>query len=110
MEQNSYKLPDELKHGDAEPLWSFVAESLEEFLKEHGLANEKEIPFAFTFSYPVTQHYIDHGILQRWTKGFDINGVEGKDAAEQLRQAMQKSVCRASSPEPFEPVFEGNRH
>jgi hexokinase len=28
-------------------------------------------------------------VLQTWTKGFDIKGVEGKDAAQQLREKME---------------------
>jgi hexokinase len=34
-------------------------------------------------------------VLQTWTKGFDIKGVEGHDVADQLRQALHK---RVSSP------------
>ncbi|KAF7189333.1 Hexokinase [Pseudocercospora fuligena] len=92
LTQDQYKLSDEVKTGDAEQLWSYVAESLESFIKKHNIggASEQPIPFGFTFSYPASQHYIDHGILQTWTKGLDIKGVEGNDAAAQLRQAMQE--------------------
>lgn len=92
--QDQYKLPSELKTGDAEPLWNFIAESLEKFIQDHELKADKEnpLPLGFTFSYPATQDYIDHGVLQTWTKGFDIKGVEGHDAAAQLREAMDKKV------------------
>lgn len=94
IEQHEYRLPDDLKSGSAEQLWTFVADSLEIFIKEHDLKGTKEEPLklGFTFSYPAHQEYIDHGKLQTWTKGFDIKGVEGEDAAGQLREAMEKRV------------------
>lgn len=50
------------------------------------------LPLGFCFSYPASQDYIDHGKLKTWTKGFDIDGVEGEDAASQLRDALAKRV------------------
>lgn len=90
--QDKYKLTEEIKTGQAEQLWSFVAECLETFITKHNLSpNGNElIPFGFTFSYPAAQNFIDHGVLQTWTKGFDIDGVEGEDAASQLKLAMAK--------------------
>lgn len=96
LQQHEYRLPDDLKSGSAEQLWTFVAESLEKFIEEFKLKGTKEEPLklGFTFSYPASQEYIDHGVLQTWTKGFDIKGVEGEDAAGQLREAMEKKVRR----------------
>lgn len=94
MMQDTYVLPDELKTGDAEPFWSFIAESIGRFIAEHELEGSEDdpLPLGFTFSYPATQDYIDHGVLQTWTKGFDVKGVEGHDVAGQLRDAMAKRV------------------
>ena len=94
MIQDSYKLPAEIRTGDADALWNNVADSLRDFIKKHDLGGtaQQPLPFGFTFSYPATQDYIDHGILQRWTKGLDIKGVEGEDAAGQLRKAMEERV------------------
>jgi len=50
------------------------------------------LPIGFTFSYPATQDFIDHGVLQRWTKGFDIDGVEGKDVVPMFVAAIEKKV------------------
>jgi hexokinase len=44
----------------------------------------------FTFSYPCEQKAINHGVLQRWTKGFDISGVEGHDVVPLFEAALQK--------------------
>lgn len=94
LEQEKYKLPQEIKKSSANDLWNHVADALQKFMKDKGLDRkyDKDNPMSlgFTFSYPVTQHRIDHGILQRWTKGFDISGVEGKDVAAQLREKMEE--------------------
>lgn len=47
------------------------------------------MPLGFTFSYPATQESIDHAVLQTWTKGFDIKGIEGNNVAEQLRDEIK---------------------
>ena len=44
----------------------------------------------FTFSYPCEQKAINHGVLQRWTKGFDIKGVEGHDVVPMFEAALKK--------------------
>jgi hexokinase len=92
--QDEYKLPDEIKTGGAEELFDFTAESLTTFISKHDLKGTKEEPLhlGFTFSYPAHQDYIDHGKLITWTKGFEISGVEGEDAAGLLRDAMAKKV------------------
>jgi hexokinase len=92
LDQEQYKLPQDLKTGDAEGLWSFIAEKLQDFVKSRSLdkeySNDKPMPLGFTFSYPARQERIDHAVLQTWTKGFDIKGVEGEDAAQQLREKI----------------------
>lgn len=87
--QSKYKMPEELKTGTADELWNYIADCLEQFLKqEHEGEELGNIPVGFTFSYPATQEYIDHGVLQRWTKGFDIAGVEGKDVVPPFEAAL----------------------
>ncbi|KAK5942259.1 hypothetical protein PMZ80_004822 [Knufia obscura] len=90
IKQQSYKMPDSIKTGDASSLWSFIASSLQTFISDHSLngAFSNPLNLGFTFSYPAIQDYIDQGILQTWTKGFDIKGVEGEDVASQLRSAI----------------------
>lgn len=89
--QSKYKMPEELKTGKAEELWEYVADCLEQFIQYHHEGEDLgHLPLGFTFSYPATQEYIDNGILQRWTKGFDVDGVEGKDVVPQFEVALQK--------------------
>ncbi|KAE8145388.1 hexokinase-domain-containing protein [Aspergillus avenaceus] len=89
--QSKYRMPDELRTGTAEELWEYIADCLQQFIESHH-ENEKvsKLPLGFTFSYPATQEYIDHGVLQRWTKGFDIDGVEGQDVVPPLETILKK--------------------
>ncbi len=94
LDQKQYKLPQELKQGDADGLWNFIAAELDDFVKSKGLdktyTKDNPMPLGFTFSYPATQERIDHAILKTWTKGFDISGVEGHDVAQQLREKISE--------------------
>lgn len=93
--QEQYKLPSELKTASADQLWTFIIEKVAKFMADKGLDKEyknedgNRMQLGFTFSYPATQHRIDHGILQRWTKGFDIDGVEGADVSAQFRKHIE---------------------
>jgi len=98
VNQNMYHLPSEIKTGTAEALWTHIVDSLEDFISSHKLKPDhgEKLPLGFTFSYPATQDYIDHGVLQTWTKGLQIKGVEGEDAAAQLSDAIQERVGQRS--------------
>ena len=92
--QSKYRMPAELKTGESEELWEYIADCIQQFIEYHheveNLERLDKIPLGFTFSFPATQNYIDNGILQRWTKGFDISGVEGKDVAPLFEAALAK--------------------
>ncbi|KAL9052740.1 MAG: hypothetical protein Q9162_005201 [Coniocarpon cinnabarinum] len=88
--QSKYRMPEELKSGDGDELWDYIADCLEQFIEYHHEGEKlRTMPLGFTFSYPVTQEFIDHGVLQRWTKGFDINGVEGQDVVPPFEKALR---------------------
>ncbi|KAL2123155.1 hypothetical protein VTJ04DRAFT_3610 [Mycothermus thermophilus] len=88
--QSKYRIPEELKTGDAEELWEYIADCLLQFIETHhgDVSKIEKLPLGFTFSYPATQNYIDEGILQRWTKGFDIAGVEGHNVVPMFEAAL----------------------
>ncbi|EEH38094.2 hexokinase [Paracoccidioides lutzii Pb01] len=90
--QSKYRIPDELKNGSSEDLWEYIADCVQQFIEHYheGDISIPDFPMGFTFSYPATQDYIDHGVLQRWTKGFDIDGVEGHDVVPMLKAALAK--------------------
>lgn len=97
IRQSKYRMPEELKTGHSDELWEYIADCLQQFVETHheGEKLDKPLPLGFTFSYPATQEYIDHGVLQRWTKGFDIEGVEGKDVVPLFQAALEKRVRKA---------------
>ncbi|CAK7218763.1 hexokinase [Sporothrix eucalyptigena] len=88
--QSKYRMPEELKTGQSEELWDYIADCVHQFVETHheDLTKLDKLPLGFTFSYPATQNYIDEGILQRWTKGFDIAGVEGKNVVPMFEAAL----------------------
>ncbi|KAK4955068.1 hexokinase [Elasticomyces elasticus] len=89
--QSKYRMPEELKTGTADELWGYIADCLQQFIEYHHEGEKLDkLPLGFTFSYPATQDYIDHGVLQRWTKGFDIDGVEGKDVVPPFEAALEE--------------------
>ncbi len=94
--QSKYRLPEELKTGDSDELWEYIADCLFQFVETHhnDVPNLEKLHLGFTFSYPATQDYIDHGILQRWTKGFDIAGVEGHNVVPMFEEAVAAKVRR----------------
>ena len=113
VDQELTELPNDVKTGTGEQLWRMVAEAIESFIAKRGLQRTGDqkyvylirlmsppfadhsrgrIPMGFTFSYPAMQDRIDHGTLTTWTKGFDIQGVEGQDVVAQLGEAMEKRV------------------
>ncbi|KAK8088958.1 Hexokinase [Apiospora hydei] len=88
--QSKYRMPEELKTGESDELWEYMADCVQQFIDTHhgGAPPATKIPLGFTFSYPATQNYIDEGILQRWTKGFDISGVEGENVVPMFEAAL----------------------
>ena len=93
--QSKYRMPEELKTSDdAEELWEYIADCLAQFIETHhgDAAKLETLPLGFTFSYPATQNYVDEGILQRWTKGFDIPGVEGHNVVPMFEAALARRV------------------
>ena len=92
--QSKYRMPEDLKSGQSEELWEYIADCIQQFIEYHHEVDDLEsldrIPLGFTFSFPATQEYIDNGVLQRWTKGFDISDVEGKDVAPLFEEAIAK--------------------
>lgn len=92
--QKKYKLPEAVKTGRAEQLWDWIADRLKSFMEERRIeATEADrFSLAFTFSFPVHQRNIRSGVLQRWTKNFNVAGVEDHDVVPQLEAAFGRKV------------------
>lgn len=48
------------------------------------------LPLGFTFSFPFEQQAINIGVLQTWTKNFDLPDVVGKDVVARLQQQIDQ--------------------
>ena len=92
--QRKYKLPEEVKTTTKEALWGFIADRIASFLAESqsDISASNPLPMAFTFSFPVEQKSIRSGVLQRWTKNFNVSGVVGHDVVPQLEEELAKRV------------------
>ncbi|KAI5957105.1 HXK2 [Candida jiufengensis] len=89
--QSKFALPEHMRLAKSEELWTFIAECLKKFIEEvFPDGCDEVLPLGFTFSYPASQSKINEGVLQRWTKGWAIEGVEGKDVVPMLQKAIEK--------------------
>ncbi|CAH6722657.1 hexokinase-1 [[Candida] jaroonii] len=89
--QSKFALPGYMRTGTSDQLFDFIAECLKKFVDEFFPEGCSEpLPLGFTFSYPASQSKINSGVLQRWTKGFDIDNVEGHDVVPMLQASIEK--------------------
>ncbi|KAJ9559680.1 hypothetical protein OSB04_004840 [Centaurea solstitialis] len=87
-------IPPQLMIGTPEALFDYIASELSKFVGEESdkfwLPPGRQRELGFTFSFPVMQLSIDSGTLIRWTKGFSIDGMIGKDVVAELASAMKR--------------------
>lgn len=81
------EVSDALKKSDQDQLFGFIADSLNDFKKDHGIT--ANLPLGFTFSFPVHQTGLTEGTLMHWTKDFKATNCEGNDVVEMLCNAIK---------------------
>lgn len=91
-ESEKYAIPTPMRKGTANELFSFIAHNLNNFVLKHykDIKITHPLSLGFTFSYPANQNAINEGVLKTWTKGFDIDGVEGHDVVPMLQDQIDK--------------------
>ncbi|CAO1422296.1 unnamed protein product [Diamesa serratosioi] len=89
MQSKIYAIPQSIMIGSGAQLFDHIAECLANFIKEHKIQNER-LPLGFTFSFPLKQLGLTKGILIRWTKGFNCEGVVDEDVVELLEAALRR--------------------
>lgn len=109
MQSKIYAIPQSIMIGSGTQLFDHIAECLSNFMKvglthhhitglatetttslqEHDVYQEK-LPLGFTFSFPLEQLGLTKGILSRWTKGFNCEGVVGEDVVRLLKEAIAR--------------------
>lgn len=83
-------VPQRVMKGSGTALFDFLADCLAIFLKEHPTGREYKNLLTFTFSFPFFQQSLQSGTLIRWTKGFTASGVEGRNVAVLLSEAIAR--------------------
>ncbi|ESR40107.1 hexokinase-1 [Citrus sinensis] len=87
-------IPPHLMTGTSDALFDYIAAELGKFVsqesEEFKLSPGRQRELGFTFSFPVMQTSINTGTLVRWTKGFSIDELVGRDVVEELSRAMAK--------------------
>ncbi len=89
-----FTVPQSLMHATGHELFDFLARCVSSFLDDHSSKNTRSRHLAFTFSFPVVQNAVNSGILLRWTKGFAVSGVEGKDVVAMLADALSRQCLK----------------
>ena len=99
------KISKDKKEGTQEELFDFIAQSMSNFLKKHGIT--RRLPLGFTFSFPVAQTSLTAGTLKKWTKDFKAEGAEGRDVTEMLKQAIARRTVSSIKCTDMVGSFEG---
>ncbi|KAK4762877.1 hypothetical protein SAY86_008645 [Trapa natans] len=93
-EVERYPIPEHLLISRSEGLFDFIASVFKQFVERNKNGSEcsldKRRDLGFTFSFPVKQTTVSSGILMKWTKGFAIEDMVGREVAECLQEALIK--------------------
>ena len=87
-----FLIPQSIMTGTGIQLFDHIAKCLAEFMKAENLVHHgnRPYPLGFTFSFPCTQKGLASATLVTWTKGFDCDGVVGKDVVLMLQEAINR--------------------
>lgn len=88
--------------GGGEWLFGYLADKVKVHVEKYGLlkhegrstrrsgGKENILPLGFTFSYPVKQLSMNHGVLLQWNKAINCPNVVGQDVVRLLQAALDK--------------------
>ncbi|XP_057790277.1 hexokinase-3-like [Salvia miltiorrhiza] len=87
-------IPQHLMTSTIVELFDFIATKLKDFAEREENASEPSVEetreLGFTFSFPVKQISSSSGTLIKWTKGFSIQDMVGRDVSQCLQEAMSR--------------------
>ncbi|CAG2176522.1 unnamed protein product, partial [Oppiella nova] len=89
MENEIFKIPEELMVSEGELLFDFIADCIIQFTKKRHL-DQMRLALGFTFSFPCVQYGLCQAKLVTWTKGFNCGHVVGRDVVKLLKKALKK--------------------
>ncbi|XP_042000892.1 hexokinase-3-like [Salvia splendens] len=88
-------IPQHLMTSTTEELFDFIATKLKDFVEREENVSEPSVEetreLGFTFSFPVKQNSSSTGTLLKWTKGFSIQDMVGRDVSQCLQEAMSRN-------------------
>ncbi|CAG8690568.1 12397_t:CDS:2, partial [Funneliformis caledonium] len=93
IEHKQYPIPEELKNGDAESFFNWIADGTKSLLDLPGVKAkiaDKELYMGVTFSFPIKQTNIDKGKVMKMGKSFNVSGLVDHDVIELLRDAFDR--------------------
>ncbi|XP_044976927.1 hexokinase-9-like isoform X1 [Hordeum vulgare subsp. vulgare] len=94
QESVGVSIPQHLMSRSSHELFDFIAAALAKFVASEGedchLPKGTRRELGFTFSFPVKQTSISSGTLIKWTKGFAIEEMVGKDIVAELNEAIKR--------------------
>jgi len=93
LTQLKERIPDKAKSGEASDLFGFIADNVAKLAKRYN--DQSRIPIGFTFSFPMEKASINSATLLRWTKGFQTQGVVGKDIGKLLQHELDSRGVNA---------------
>ena len=87
--------------GGGEWLFGYLAEKVRVHVEKYGLLGKHEgrrsgggaentLALGFTFSYPVKQLSMNHGVLLQWNKAINCPEVVGQDVVKLLQSALDQ--------------------
>lgn len=94
QEFEEVSIPSNLMIGTEKELFDYIASKLATFVTKEGKnfsvepGHQREL--GFTFSFPVHQTAIASGNLIKWSKGFSVSEMVGKDVVVALKEAMER--------------------
>lgn len=89
-----YAIPQTLMLGSGSELFDHIAKCLAEFAIDMNIQHEV-LPLGFTFSFPCQQVGLTKGLLIKWTKGFNCEGVVNANVVELLEDAIKRRNVRS---------------
>lgn len=94
LDRLKWTLTSELQNATGPLLFDFIATSVKEYLETSAMRNKlADWPprLGFTFSYPVRQERLAHGILIQWNKAVNCHDVVGQDVVVLLEEALDRA-------------------
>lgn len=88
LTQGKFEVPEDIKKGDAEALFGFLADAIATFLATRCGGNPTG-KLGFTFSFPIEQTSLNSGTLVVWNKDFAASGVIGEDVVALLQKQLR---------------------